>query len=139
MRLFATRILIALVVLVNLQCAGVFILSPSRYAVGFELSGLPGEAAVRGFGVLFVMWSIPYLVALYDPVRFRSSLYEALVMQGIGLVGEIFIYQSLPDSFSLARSSILRFILFDAAGLVALILAACLSRSEKITASQRTH
>ncbi len=51
----------------NLECALVFLLSPAQYTAGFELSGVAGEAAVRGMAVLFVMWNIPYIVALWQP------------------------------------------------------------------------
>ena len=87
-RLWAARLLIAVVVAWNLECALVFLLNPAVFAPGFELSGVPGEAAVRGFGVLFVMWNIPYLVALWQPRRNRLSLWEALAMQLIGVIGE---------------------------------------------------
>ncbi len=48
-----------------------------------------------GMGVLFLMWNVPYAVALWHPLRHRISLYEALAMQAIGLLGESLIYLSL--------------------------------------------
>jgi hypothetical protein len=94
----------------------------------FELRGIMGEAVVRSWGILFIMWNVPYAVALWHPARYRISLYEALAMQVIGLAGEILIFTSLPITFSLARASILRFIAFDALGLLALIVAALITR-----------
>ena len=38
--------------------------APATCRAGFELSGAAGEAAVRGMGVLFLMWNVPYAVAL---------------------------------------------------------------------------
>jgi hypothetical protein len=121
LRLWTARLLIAVVVAWNLECALVFFLNPGWYAPGFELAGVPGEAAVRGFAVLFVMWNIPYLVALWRPQRNRVSLWEALVMQVIGVIGESLILFSLPPTNAILRRSLLRFIAFDGAGVVALI------------------
>ena len=66
------------------------------------------------------MWNVPYAVALWHPVRHRVSLYEALAMQAIGLAGESLILLSCLRRCVVARASIGRFILFDAAGLVLL-------------------
>ncbi len=127
-RTWIARILIGLVFFWNIQCALAFILWPERFSPGFELSGAPGAAAIRGLGVLFLMWNVPYAVALWQPVRQRWSLYEAIAMQGIGLVGESLIFAGIPVAHSLARSSILRFIAFDAAGLLILLAALLISR-----------
>ena len=128
-RLWAARLLIAVVVVWNLECALVFLLNPAAFAPGFELTGIPGLAAVRGFAVLFVMWNIPYLVALWHPLRHRVSLQEALVMQTVGVIGESFILFSLPGGHPLLHASLLRFITFDASGVVALLGAALLART----------
>jgi hypothetical protein len=128
MRLWPARILIAAVVAWNVQAALVFLLRPEVYAPGFQVSGEAGEAMVRGLGVLFLMWNVPYLVALWHPVRHRVSLYEACAMQTIGLAGESLIYLTLSPELAVARASVGRFILFDATGLVALLAAAWLTR-----------
>jgi hypothetical protein len=122
-RIWIARLLIGLVVIWNLQCALVFLLHPARFAPGFELTGIPGEAAVRGIAILFVMWNIPYLVAFWHPTRHRLSLWEALVMQAVGLIGESLILSLIPlDHYSL-RGSIQRFIYFDFTGLLLLVAA----------------
>lgn len=82
---------------------------------------------VRALGVLFLMWNVPYAVALWNPVRYRVSLFEAVAMQAIGLAGESAIYFSLPSDFEIARASIVRFIFFDGLGLSFLLIAAWLS------------
>lgn len=122
-RLLLARLSIALVFLWNIQRALVFLVWPERYATGFELSGVPGMAAVRGMGILFLMWNIPYAVALWHPIRYRVSLYEATAMQALALLGESLIMLSLPPGHSILRSSLLRFIAFDGAGLILLLLA----------------
>lgn len=129
MRLNFARVLIGLVILWNLQAALTFLLWPGRYIAAYELEGFAGAAALRGIGVLFLMWNIPYLVALWHPVRHRVSLYEALAMQTIGLLGEGFIYLSLPANYPALQSSISRFVIFDAVGLLLLLGAAAITRN----------
>ncbi len=128
LNLWLARLLIAGVIGWNLQCAIVFFLQPDLYAPGFELAGVPGAAAVRGMGILFVMWNIPYLVALWDPRKHRASLWEAFAMQVAGLAGESALKLMLPPGHALLAASILRFIVFDAAGLILLALALLLSK-----------
>ena len=122
-RLWLARILIAIVTGWNLQAALVFILWPERFAPGFELTGVPGAAAVRGTGILFVMWNMPYLVALWHPRKYRLVLGIAILMQLVGLVGESFILFTLPDGYALLGQSITRFVIFDGVGLFLLAAA----------------
>ena len=88
---------------------------------------------LRGMGILFLMWTVPYWVAASHPVRRRVALGEALVMQAIGLLGEslllaTFAPGALPQPTVLAiRATLLRFIVFDGGGLLALIAAAAIT------------
>jgi len=127
-RLWAGRVLIGAVILWNVQCAVAFLAAPRTFAPGFELGGPAGEAMVRGLGVLFLMWNVPYFVALLHPVRHRTSLYEAVAMQAIGLVGESLILWTLGAGHSVVSSTVLRFIAFDGAGLAALLAAIWVTR-----------
>jgi len=104
--LWLVRFLIAIVAGWNLQAALVFILWPERFLHGFELTGVPGTAAVRGTGILFLMWNVPYLVALWNPRKYRLALGIAIVMQFVGLVGESLILFTLPDGHALLSTSI---------------------------------
>ena len=122
-RLWISRVLIGAVILWNVQCAIAFLAAPGTYAPGVELAGPAGEAMVRGLGVLFLMWNVPYVVALLHPVRHRTSLYEAVAMQTIGLAGESLILWSLGAGHPAVSSTVLRFIAFDGAGLMLLALA----------------
>lgn len=124
--LWLSRLCIGLVFFFNVQCAVVFLTAPGLYSPSFELSGIPGEGMVRGLGILFLMWNVPYAFALWHPFRFRLSLLQAGIMQTLGVVGETLLWFSMPSSYSLVRSSVLRFIIFDAAGLVLLLLASWL-------------
>jgi len=136
MKINLARAFIGIVILWNVQCAVVFLLWPERFAPGFQLEGAAGEAMVQGMGVLFLMWNVPYAVALWNPVRYRISLYEAVGMQAIGLVGEMLILLSLPPGYELAAQSITRFIFFDGAGLLALLAATWISRCQLDVTSQ---
>jgi hypothetical protein len=120
--------LIGLVLLINVQCAILFIWKPEVFAPGFELSGAVGAGMVRGMGVLFLMWNVPYVVAALDPVKHRLSLYEAIAMQAIGVVGESLILWGLPAGHPVVSQTILRFILFDGGGVAVLALAAWVTR-----------
>jgi hypothetical protein len=127
-RLWMARLLVGFVLLVNVQCALAFIWRPEVYSPGFELSGAVGAAAVRGIGVLFLMWNVPYTVAAVNPGKYRISMNEAILMQAIGLLGETMILISLAETHATLKATVTRFILFDAIGLSALCLAAWITR-----------
>ena len=77
-----------------------------------------------------MMWNIPYLVALWHPVRFRLALKLALAMQVTGVIGEMLIYLTLPAGYPILSSSILRFTAFDGVGVMLLVGAYWLTRGE---------
>jgi hypothetical protein len=122
-RLWIGRLLIGIVLFINLQSAVTFLSKPEVYAPLYELSGTVGRVTIQGFGVLFLMWNVPYAVAVIQPSKFRISLYEAVAMQGIGLIGESIIIWRLPPEHAILTKSIFRFIIFDGVGLVALLFA----------------
>jgi hypothetical protein len=127
-RAWIARVFIGLVIAWNLQAALIFWIAPVAYAVGFELGGVPGSVAVRGFAVLFVMWNIPYLLACWSPRRNGLSLMEAIVMQLIGVAGEYVILSSLGADHAVLRASLVRFVLFDSTGLGLLAIAFVLTK-----------
>jgi len=120
--LWIARVLIAVVLFWNLQCAVAFLAFPEGYAPGFELEGEPGSVAVRGMGILFVMWNVPYVVALWHPLKHRCSLVEAIVMQALGVVGESWLWATLSPGHDALRLTAWRFTLFDGIGLVLLLI-----------------
>ncbi len=123
LRLWLACLLIAYVLFVNLQSAVLFLIQPETFAPGFELSGAAGAGMVRGMGLLFLMWNVPYAVALSHPLKRRVSLFEALVMQAIGVFGETLLLLGFPPGHPALVDSVGRFILFDAIGLGALVAA----------------
>ena len=114
----AARIAVALVFALNVQCALQFVLWPASFAGAYELSGVAGEAAVRGLGVAFLMWNATYPAVIASPRRFRSLYVVVIAQQTIGLIGESAILLSLPAGHKILAESIQRFIAFDATGLV---------------------
>ena len=115
---WAVRAAYLVVFVVNVQCAISFIVNPSGYAGAYELSGVPGEVAVQGIGVAFLMWNVTYPAVIASPRRFRALGVVVLVQQAIGLVGESLILAGLPAGHDVLAASIERFIAFDAFGLV---------------------
>jgi hypothetical protein len=123
---WAARLLIGIVFILNFQCAFAFLIVPSRYAPSFELSGETGNSYVQAMGILFIMWNVPYFVALLDPQKNRSSLLEALVMQAIGFIGETILYLNLSSTHFILQNTMMRFIIFDGAGFGLLLISALL-------------
>jgi hypothetical protein len=117
------RAFIAPVVFFNLQCSFEFLVHPERYAAGFDLYEPTGTYLIQGLGLLFLMWNIPYLVALFDPIRHFTSLIEAVIMQAIGVIGESLLLLSVPPAYLNLHASVIRFIIFDGGGLVFLLVA----------------
>lgn len=124
--LWFSRVLIGVVFFFNVECALAFLAAPHAYAPAFELAGEPGAGMVRGMGILFLMWNVPYAFALWNPLRFRVSLLSAVIMQAIGAAGETMLLLTFPPGYAMLRASVLRFIIFDTAGLVLLVIAGIL-------------
>ena len=119
--LWLARGCILLVFAINLLCAFQFILQPTRYTSSFDLNGYSGTAVIRSIGILFLMWNVPYAFALINPVRNFTALLSAIIMQAIGVIGETWVYFSIPLLLSFTQS-ISRFIIFDAVGLILLLI-----------------
>ena len=113
---WAARAALALVLAWNLQAALAFILSPDVHTAGFEVGGVGGEVIVRGFGILFLMWNVPYVAALVHPLRQIVPFACAVVAQFIGLTGEAWMIFTLPPGHDALRATGLRFVAFDGAG-----------------------
>jgi len=128
MKFWSGRLLVGVVFFFNVQCAIAFIIRPDLFTWGFELHGETGEAMIRGLGVLFLMWNVPYGVAFWNPVKFRISLYEAIVMQAVGLAGESIILWLLSGQHPAIHNTVMRFIAFDGCGLIALLVSARITR-----------
>jgi len=116
--LWLARLVVGIVFLFNVTCALAFVTQPDRYAPGFEVSGVPGRVLVRGIGILFLMWNATYPPVLVRPDRQRTLFAVILAQQAIGLAGETWMWATLPAGHAALWATGLRFIIFDAAGLV---------------------
>jgi hypothetical protein len=129
--LWAARIFIGIVTFFNLECAVAFLSNPGSFAPAYELTGAVGHAMIRAMGLLFVMWNVPYVFALINPLRHNVSLIEAVVMQAVGVIGETILLLTLPGSHPVLADSVLRFIIFDGAGLILLLIALLITKRVK--------
>lgn len=129
-RLQLSRAAVGIVLFLNIQCAVQFLVSPADYTAGFELSGTPGETAIRGMGILFLMWNVPYVFAVIHPLKHRISYFQAVIMQFIGLSGETFLWIVIPLGHASIAANVSRFIIIDGAGLFFLILGYLLINKE---------
>jgi hypothetical protein len=120
--LILPRAMVGIVLFFNLQCALVYLFSPTLYSTNFELTGIPGVTVIKGMAILFIMWNIPYAFALADPQKNKTSYLQACLMQMVGLIGESIISLSLPEGHMTLHVAIDRFILFDGIGLILLCL-----------------
>jgi hypothetical protein len=117
------RLAVGAVFAMNVHSAVAFLAYPRRYAPGFELAGVAGEAAVRGLGVAFLMWNATYPLVIWHPRRHRVLFGIVLAQQAIGLLGESWIRATLPTGHATLAAGIERFILFDAVGLLVMLAA----------------
>lgn len=128
------RIAFALVFVINVQCALSFIVWPEAYLSAYELQGVSGMAAVQGIGVAFLMWNVTYPLVIIDPRKYWIVAYIVLIQQFVGLVGESYILWTLPVGHEVLGASIERFIAFDAAGFVLMVLVMVLVKVNKPSA-----
>ena len=126
--IWVARVLVAIVFVVNVQCALQFILWPGAYVAAYQVEGASAEVMVRTVGICFLMWNATYPPVIARPDRFRVLFGVVLAQQTIGLIGESMLLASLAPGLEVLASSIVRFVAFDAAGLVLLAIAFFLSR-----------
>jgi len=130
-RIWIARALIVLVFAINVQCALQFILWPDAFTAAYQVEGASAEVVVRTVGICFLMWNATYPPVIVQPDRFRVLFGVVIAQQVIGLVGESLLLAYLHPGLEVLASSITRFVAFDAAGLVLLVIAFLLSRAKK--------
>jgi hypothetical protein len=121
--LWTARLALAVVFFFNASCALAFVARPAAYAPGFEVSGIAGQALVRGIGILFLMWNVTYPLAVWRPWRYRWLFLIIILQQVIGLAGETWMLLTLPPGHAALAATGWRFVAFDGGGLVALLVA----------------
>ena len=120
--LWLARLALAVVFCFNISCALAFVARPAAYAPGFEVSGVAGEALVRGMGILFLMWNVTYPLAMWHPYRYRWLFLIVVVQQAIGLAGETWMLLTVPPGHPALVATGFRFVAFDGGGFVALLV-----------------
>ena len=123
LRTWLSRILIIIVAAWNIQAAFFLLIQTETVTSSIQLPGPAGILTVRGIGILFLMWNIPYMAAAINPIRNRNSLIESLLMQFIALAGESLILRSTQALTFALETTMNTYIRFDAAGLVLLAAA----------------
>lgn len=103
---------------VNVWCALEFVARPEWYLAAFEVSGTPGRVVVQSLGILFLMWNVTYPPVIWQPARHRALWGVILVQQAIGVAGETALWLSLPPGHAALSATGLRFMVFDACGLL---------------------
>ena len=112
---------------INVQCALQFVLWPEAYTAAYQLQGASACVIVQSFGICFLMWNATYPPVIVRPDRYRVLFGVVLAQQTIGLVGESMLFVGLGPGLEQLSASVMRFIMFDAAGLVALAVAFALA------------
>ena len=117
-----SRIAVLFVFIWNIQCAFVFIFTPERYISAYELTGVGGIAAIQGMGVAFLMWNVTYPLVILAPKKHFLLFKIVLIQQLVGLLGESYILLTTASTHLPLKSSLLKFILFDAAGFLLMLI-----------------
>ena len=125
--IWISRVLVATVFLVNVQCAVQFIIWPDAYTAAYQVEGASAEVMVRTVGICFLMWNATYPPVIAHPTRYRVLFGVVIAQQLVGLIGESALLLTLEPGLEVLASSIMRFIAFDAAGLVLLVIAFALT------------
>jgi hypothetical protein len=77
----------------------VFLFWPTNYLLSIELVGAVGEAMLRGLGVLFIMWNVPYSVAMWHPIHRTIPHFEAPELLP-GLIFATYVHMVFTDFLS---------------------------------------
>ena len=121
-RIWFARAMVAIVFAWNVLCALQFVLLPEEYAMGYGLAPTVANGAlVSGIGVAFLMWNVTYPLVIANPARYRVLFGVVLAQQLVGLLGETIIWLRLSGAGvadGAMAAGIMRFVVFDAAGLV---------------------
>ena len=127
-RIWIARVLVLTVFVINVMAAVQFIVWPGSYAGAYQLEGLAATAIVQSFGICFLMWNATYPPVIVHPERYRVLFGVVIAQQAIGFVGESLLLANLGTGLEVLAASVLRFAVFDGAGLVLLVIAFALTR-----------
>lgn len=120
---WVARALVTAVFAINVQCALQFVAAPAAYAPAYQVEGPGALAFVQTVGILFLMWNATYLPVIAQPARHRACFAVIVAQQALGLASETALRAGMGPDLAGLSASIARFIAFDAAGLVLLVVA----------------
>ena len=130
-RLWFARLLVLAVFICNMQCVYVFMLHPEDAVAAYQLAGLGAVPVARSIGISFLLWNCTYPLAIYKPDRYRTVFGIVVFQQAIALILEIWLLLTLGPEQQMLSHAIIKFIRFDAPGIVFLSLAFYLARPSK--------
>ena len=130
-RLWFARILILFVFTCNMECVYSFMVHPENAISAYQLAGLGAEPVARSIGISFLLWNCTYPLPIYKPDRFRTVFGIVVFQQAIALILEIWLLFTLTPAQHILAQAIIKFIRFDAPGIVFLSLAYFLTRPSK--------
>ena len=125
---WAARLCLGIVFLINMNAAVAYILHPTRYISGYELEGVAGRVVIQAIGALFIMWNATYPLVIVNPARYQALFAIVLAQQLIGLTAESWLVISLPSGHDALRLTGIRFITFDGVGLILMLAVFLLGR-----------
>ena len=79
----------------------------------------------------FLLWNCTYPLAIYKPDRYRTVFAIVVVQQAIALALEIWLLFTLSPAQHILAAAIIKFIRFDAPGIVFLATSFFLARPSK--------
>lgn len=135
-RVWTARMLVFAVFACNMECIFQFIAHPGSAVGAYQLSGAGAEPVARSIGIAFLLWNCTYPPVIAKPDRFRSLFAVVLVQQAVGLVMESWLLTTLGPDQQVLAGSIVRFICFDAPGLVLMAVGFFLTRPAKTKAER---
>ncbi|WP_350455387.1 hypothetical protein [Slackia heliotrinireducens] len=111
---WSVRIIATITFFVILYFAIVFISEPAGHLKMFQLSGVPGQAAVRALGVAMVVWLCTYPLVIFNPRTNIKMFFIVLLQQVVTLAGALIIRMGMPVGYATLAGTLNIFILADA-------------------------
>jgi len=135
-RLWLARILVLAVFACNMECVYSFMVHPERAIAAYQLAGLGAEPVARSIGISFLLWNCTYPLVIFKPDRYRTVFAIVVMQQALALILEIWLLFTLGPEQQILAKAIIKFIRFDAPGIVFLSMAFYMARPSKTGATK---
>jgi hypothetical protein len=130
-RLWIARVLIFAVFACNMQCVYSFMVHPEDAIAAYQLAGLGAEPVARSIGISFLLWNCTYPLPIFKPDRYHTVFGIVVFQQAVALILETWLLFTLGPEQQVLADAIVKFIRFDAPGIVFLSFAFFLARPSK--------